>query len=230
MLKTEIKKLHDVREKVLSLGRDVVEVNQLILHYLEGADIDELSGVQQESRRSMQKRADEIDNDVVTILSLYCPEARDLRELISYLKISNEIIRAYTNSCSFIKSFAGAFSSDLKEQKILDYVIPMQQNTVSALSSALAMIKMESEDEIKKTFSQVYVEENQTDKLYELSEADMIKLSHKNTAFTLDYLEILKSIRRIEKVADRALSLASLVYYAKLGGGISQDIEVSCNI
>ena len=59
---------------------------------------------------------------------------------------------------------------------------------------------------------------------------DMIKLSSKNAEFTLDYLKILKSIRRIEKVADRALSIASLVYYAKLGGEISQSIDVSDNI
>ena len=210
----------------MDLGYDVVSINQVILQYLEGEDVDELNNVEQDSKHSMQKRADEIDNDVVTILSLYCPEAKDLRELISYLKISNEIIRAYTNTCSFIKDFAGAFNSDLKKQKILNYVIPMQKNTVSALTGALAMIEMDSEKEIKKTFSQVYVEESQTDKLYELSEADMIKLSHANTDNTMEYLDILKSIRRIEKVADRALSLASLVYYAKLGGGISQDINI----
>lgn len=229
MLKTEIKKIHDVREKVIALGNDVIALNKLILEYLEGQDVIKLENIEKEKKRSMQEKADVIDNDVVSIISLYCPEARDLRELISYLKISTEIVRAYTNTCSFIKGFASAFNSDMKQQKILKYVIPMQQNTISALTGALEMIKMSSEDEVKRKFNQVYLEENQTDTLYELSEADMIKLSTKNTDFTLEYLEILKSIRRIEKVADRALSLASLIYYAKLGGAISQSIDVSDN-
>lgn len=35
----------------------------------------------------------------------------------------------------------------------------------------------------------------------------------------------MSALRRLEKIADRALSIASLLHYAKIGGTIGHNIE-----
>jgi phosphate transport system protein len=226
MLKTEINRVLQIREKVINLGNFVIEKNEKILDALESKKIASVGDIKQQPKRNVQKNADILDNEIVTALSLYCPEARDLRELISYLKISNEFVRVHSNSRSFINDFSTAFNSGLKEKKILEYVIPMQKTSLSALKRAIDMIGLDNDNEVKKAFNSVYADEEKTDKLYQVLTKEIMGLINKDESKSIEYYEVLHTVRRIEKVADRALSIASLVYYAKLGGEISQEIEV----
>jgi len=42
---------------------------------------------------------------IIKILALHSPEAKDLREVVAYLKITNEILRASSNTRSLIRVF-----------------------------------------------------------------------------------------------------------------------------
>lgn len=227
MIKTEIQRLMQIRENIINLGNFVIEKNEKIFEALKNKNISAVGDIKQQPKRNIQKNADLLDNEVVAALSLFCPEARDLRELISYLKISNEIVRVCSNSRSFINDFSDPFSIGLKHKKILEYVIPMQKNSLSALKGAIDMISLKKEEEVKNAFHSVYTEELKTDKLYQELTKEVIGLAGKDEEKSLEYYEVLNAVRRIEKVADRALSIASLVYYAKLGGEISQDININ---
>lgn len=222
MLKTEIKRLKTVHDKIFDLGHDVLELNRTIYEALIDNNIAAIKSLETNKSKKIQKKADDIDNEVVSIISLYAPNAHDLRELIAFLKISNELVRVYTNTFSFIKIFPGAFSDDLNQKKIMKFVVPMQEKNLSSLEYAISMVDMEDPEAIEKAFKFVYTEENQTDQLYQLVEKEIMKLTNKNIELSIEYLEVLSAIRRIEKIADRALSVAYLMYYAKIGGDISR--------
>ncbi|MFK5986084.1 MAG: PhoU domain-containing protein [Pseudomonadota bacterium] len=227
MLKTEVEKLKKIREVVINLGSFVTEKNEIILSALETRDVSFIQNIKLQPKRNLQASTNNLDNQIVTALSLYTPEAHDLRELVSYLKISNEIMRVCSNSRSFIKTFIDAFRVDLELSKIYDQLIPMQTLTVAALTGAIDMISLHTEQEVKNTFEKIYLDENKTDKIYQKIEKEIIALTTQQPELSLEYLEVLSAVRRIEKIADRALSIASLVYYAKIGGEISQEIEIN---
>jgi phosphate transport system protein len=226
MLKTVQNKMDEIEEKIFDLAKIVVDANELILDSLKKGDIEHLNSISIVTK-DLQNRSDEIDNLIVTSLALFSLEAKDLRTMVSYLKITNEFVRAGTNTKSFIKTFYmtskdgfDIYEDDVDEKLILSYLIPIQQASYNSIKELLVMLKSEDSEECKNSLQKVVVNESKTDDLYRVIEKDILLLMHNDSNITKEYFEILNSCRRIEKVADRALSIAYLILYAKDGGEI----------
>ena len=58
--------------------------------------------------------------------------------MVSFLKITNELLRASTNTRSFIKNFQEV-CNDVDIQTITGYAIPMQKATIDALHYTVQM-------------------------------------------------------------------------------------------
>ncbi|MCW8928963.1 MAG: PhoU family transcriptional regulator [Gammaproteobacteria bacterium] len=222
MLPTETEKLAKIQHEILVLGEIVLETNQQILDALKECQpckIDEISKIKKQERYS---KIDEIDDNIIKFFALYTPEARDLRQLIAFLKMTNEFDRI-ANSCnSFIRDFPRALSDDVDKDFILEYAIPLQKTSISALKSALKLIELDDKEQVEEEYKNVVVEEGKNDELYQIIEKNLLKKININLTLSQDYQDIMQALRRLEKVADRALSIASLMHYAKLGGTITK--------
>ena len=224
MLPTEKEKLQKILDTVISLGDSTLQVNQDIMAVLKKCNEScELHQIEQPSKQERYQKIDEIDNLIINVFALYTPEARDLRELVAFLKITNEFDRI-SNSCnSFIRDFPKAMSnSEIDKECVLEYAIPMQKSASSALQSALTLLTTEDKQLIQEHYQEVVVEESKNDDLYKIIEKTLLKKIKKDVYLSKEYQNILESLRRIEKVADRALSIANLLHYAKIGGEISK--------
>ncbi len=89
MLKTYESKLISVKSEIQKIGVEVVEALEICLTALENKKIEDLKNVELTEKKLLLKSS-EIDNLIVTTLALYSPEAKDLRQLVSFLKITNE--------------------------------------------------------------------------------------------------------------------------------------------
>jgi phosphate transport system protein len=167
---------------------------------------------------NVSQKTNDIDNEIVRILALYNPEAKDLRQVVSYFKITNELLRATTNTRTFIKGFTEV-CDDVDIQIINEYAIPMQASTVKAVKLAISMLNMDCEDELKETYNEVLIEESKTDDLYEMVEKNLFKQANESDDFE-KFHNMLRALRKSEKVADRATSIANLLLYIKVGGNI----------
>ena len=224
MLPTEKDKLKKILNTVVSLGNSTLQVNQDIMEVLKNGDFSsELNKVEKPTKQERYKKIDEVDNLIITVFALYTPEARDLRELVAFLKITNEFDRI-SNSCnSFIRDFPKAMeNSEIDKDSVLEYAIPLQKSAISALQSALKLLKLEDKQLIEEHYQEVVVEESKNDDLYKIVEKTLLKKIKKDVYLSKEYQNILEALRRIEKVADRALSIANLLHYAKIGGEISK--------
>jgi len=222
MLKTELQKLKNIRATMYNLVATVLDKNQLILHALEANDIEVLLELKKSYQKSLEKEASKVDDEIINILALYHPEGKDLREMVSFLKISNEIVRAYSNTRSFTRKFCRNFTDDLEQDIILEYITPLQKSAVDALTITLEMINLVDKELVTECFRQVLIEESKADDLYKMVEKNILKLT--NQDLSKEYQDILSAVRRIEKISDRALSIAHLLIYAKLGGEINQVV------
>ena len=92
MLKPYEAKLLLIKEEILKIGADVIDSLELSLNALTQKNIGDLKNVEI-TEKKLQIKSNEIDNMIVTTLALYSPEAKDLRQLVSYLKITNELVR-----------------------------------------------------------------------------------------------------------------------------------------
>jgi len=222
MLPTEKEKLKQIKDEILSLGQSTLVINQVILDVLKNCTVEQFKEINKLPKKERYEKIDKIDNLIIKVFALYTPEARDLRELIAFLKITNEFDRI-ANSCnSFIRDFPNALSDEIDKDFILEYAIPLQKSSVNALTHALKLLELDGKKEVSDHYKTVVVEEGKNDDLYKIIEKSLLKKVHDDVHLSKEYQDIMAALRRLEKVADRALGIANLMHYAKVGGEISK--------
>jgi len=207
--------LIEIKEKVTEIGTGLLEANKLILSALSDCDTQKFTDARGHIK-NIGSKTDEIDNLIIKVLALYTPEARDLREVIAYLKITNELSRACSNTRSFIRGFTDV-CGDVDVETINEYAVPMQTSTVSAIMLTNSMIHCEDPDEIQEIYNDVLIEENKTDDLYEMVERNLSLQAEGSNSFE-KFHKMLRALRKSGKIASRAISIANLLVYAKVGG------------
>ena len=222
MLKPYETKLNNVKTEIQQIGISVIEALEVCLKALNDRKIEDLSNVEI-SEKKILVRSNEIDNIIVSTLALYSPEAKDLRRLVSFLKITNEMVRTAANTKDFAKMFKKSYSNDLNTAIILEYAIPLLKSALLSLQTATSIIDEHDEKHIEEKYHRVVVEESKTDDLYLMIEKNILKLISKNLDLSREYFDILSALRRLEKIADRAVSMANLFHFAQVGGDIVQS-------
>ena len=222
MLKTYETKLISIKSEIQKIGVDVVEALEICLTALENKKIEDLKNVDLTEKKLLIKSS-EIDNLIVTTLALYSPEAKDLRQLVSFLKITNELVRTGSNVKAFAKMFKKSFSDDLNTTMILEYAIPLLKSALLSLQTSISIIDETDAKHVEEKYHRVVVEESKTDDLYLMIEKNILKMITKNLDLSKEYFDTLSALRRLEKVADRAVSIANLLQFAQVGGDIVQS-------
>jgi phosphate transport system protein len=97
-------KLEEIKNSVADIAKGLCKSNEIILDAMSECDETKFREAR-EFIRNVSDKTTAIDNNIVKTLALYSPEAKDLRLLVSYLKITNELVRASSNTRSFIKGF-----------------------------------------------------------------------------------------------------------------------------
>lgn len=216
MLQTFRSSVTEVQEKITSIGNDLATANEVIVDAIITCDVEKFNDARGYIKNISSKVSD-IDNLIIKILALYTPEARDLRQVVAYFKITNELSRACANTRSFIRGFTD-ICSDLEEQTINDYAIPMQNSTIRAIKIAVSMINCVDSDELRERYDEVLIEENKTDDLYSMIEKNLIQQADTRNGEFEKYHRMLRALRKSEKIAGRAISMANLLVYANVGG------------
>lgn len=222
MLKPYETKLQNIKDEISKIGVDVIHSLELSLRALEDKKIDDLKNVEITEKKLLLK-SNEIDNIIVTTLALYSPEAKDLRQLVSYLKITNELVRTGSNAKDFAKMFKKSYSDDLNTSMILEYAVPLLRSALLSLQTSISIIDETNPNHIEEKYHRVIVEESKTDDLYLMIEKNILKLISKNLDLSKEYFDILSALRRLEKIADRAVSISNLLHFAQVGGDIVQS-------
>lgn len=222
MLPTETEKLANILRDMVELGNKALTLNEAILATLEQGDIDNLKNIKLYSKKKWLADIASIDTQIIHVFALYTPEARDLRQLIAFLKITNELDRIVNSSRSFIRDFPYVLSKDIDKDFILEYAIPLQKTCVVSVKSALALFSIDDKPEVAELYKIVVIEEGKNDELYKIIEKSLLKKISNDIQLSNEYQEVMFSLRRLEKIADRALSVALLMHFAKVGGEINR--------
>ena len=219
MIKNYDTELQHVKKDILNIATGLKEANDMILVALKNCD----KKVFQEAKthiKNVTNKTNDIDNAIIKLLALYAPEARDLRQVVAYLKITTELLRAATNTRSFIRGFINV-CEDVDIDTINEYALPLQKSTTKAIKIMVDMLDIDDPDEMQDCFNEVLIEENKTDDLYELLEKSILHNSKKTDDFEKIH-RILRAFRKSAKIADRTISIANLLVYVKVGGTLQK--------
>lgn len=221
MLPTFTTSLNNVQTKITDIGHDLIKANEIIVDAIMTCDSEKFMDAKNHIK-NITSKTNEIDNLIIKILALYAPEAKDLRKVVAYFKITNELSRACANTRSFIRGFTD-ICSDLGDELLHEFALPMQHSTIRAITIAVSMIDCEDPDELQDRYGEALIEESKTDDLYSMIEKNLIIKAENSLGEFEKYHRMLRALRKSEKIAGRAISMANLLLYVRVGG----ELQVS---
>ena len=210
---------HKVRDTVIGMVENLESVNKMALEAIENSSVEELEKARKELK-DMSEVTEKIDNDIVLIFAKFTPSAKDLREMVSYLKITSALNRIRNNINSYIKNMESILIEDNPNMKefIIDS-LRINKCTIKAFDYTLEMLKtFDDNDKIKKLASKIVVEASKTEDIYSILEKDMVQKMSDADINAQEYFNLLKYFRKNMKIIDRLETIAQRVIFARMGG------------
>ncbi|BAF69695.1 phosphate signaling complex PhoU family protein [Nitratiruptor sp. SB155-2] len=217
MLKNYQERLEHINKLVSDAAEKVINAHKIALDSFKNKDINEFKSVS-ELVKSLDNEARDIDNEVVKTIALFGPEASQLRELIAYIKLTNEIVRVGDYAKSYAKNMAKHIKNEIEFTLLDNYIIQLHETAIEALEYSLRILRIENLDDVEELYRKTLVEESKTDEIFTLFEKELLENLCKDTTKLTDFLNVLSSCRKLERTADRAVEIAKLLMFAKKGG------------
>ncbi|HIQ28080.1 MAG TPA: hypothetical protein EYH42_06230 [Sulfurovum sp.] len=210
---------HEVRDQVLEVIQTLAQANENALKALESSDAQELEEVRK-SIKHIGQVTEKIDNEIVLVFARYTPEAKDLREMVSYLKITSAFNRIKTNINNYLKNMQSMLAED--DANIVQFIkdsLSINRCTINAFNKTIEMFEtFDDNDKIKQLAIEIDVEYAKTDDIYALLEKSVIQKMGEADGLAEEYFNLLKYIRKNLKIVDRLDSIAQRIIFARIGG------------
>jgi len=170
--------------------------------------------------KNTETNANEIDQNILRIFALFEPEAVELRELVAYLKITSELVRLSDNIKSFSKRMKNHINSEVDFSALQEYSNHLAKSAFSSIGFAIESLHVKDKEDITDLYRKVCVEESKTDDLYSILEKDIMADLCKDIENSAQSIEILSTMRKLERMADRSVNITKLMLFARKGGEI----------
>jgi len=217
MLQKYEERLIDIKKMLQELGTEVTMACERALGGIENLDVSRF-----ESARTILKNteniANAIDNEIVVTLALFGPEARDLRKMVAYLKITNELVKIAENVRSFSKRMGGHLQNDISFNSLHEYSVHLCKSATKAVTLAISTIDIVEKEILEDIYRKVKVEESKSDDLYSILEKNILTDIAKVIDQSADYIQVLSTMRKLERMADRSVNIVQLMIFARVGG------------
>jgi len=219
MLPLNKQKIEEVRERTAEVLNDLLISQRLVLQAL--SDCDEKSYEQTKvPLKGINSKVEEIDQLIVAVLVRYSPEAKDLREMVAFLKITSSLQRIATNEKNYIKNMKICNpQTEAEIKRVIVDSLSINKCTIRALEYTIEMInEKEDKDKLHEIASKIDVEASKTDDIYGMIEKDMLQKMDVAHTLNEDYINLLKYIRKNLKIIDRLEDISAKLMFARVGG------------
>ncbi|MBA3025374.1 MAG: PhoU family transcriptional regulator [Sulfurimonas sp.] len=213
-------KIDQVREQIAALLKNIVDASQLSLKAYEEKDTESLKTVQ-EMLGNVAVQGDVIDNEIIKTFALFGPEAKELRSLVAYLKMTNELVRIGDGIKKYARRMKEHLNSECDLTPLNSTIIQLHKSTVNALAYILECFTNLDTCNIEEYYAKIMVEESKNDDLFSILEKEIMGLIIIERELSIEYVKVLGTLRKLERSCDRSVNIANLMMYAKKGGQLS---------
>ena len=210
---------HEVRDTVIAMVEILAQTNKLALEAIENNSVEGLEKARKELK-DMGDITEKIDNEIVLIFAKFTPGAKDLREMVSYLKVTSALNRIDNNINSYLKNMQSVLMDDKRDMnEFVHDSLRINRCTVNAFDFSIEMLKtFDDDDKIKKLASKITVELSKTEDIYSILEKEMVQKMNDASNNAQEYFNLLKYFRKNMKIIDRLESIAQRIIFARMGG------------
>jgi len=214
-------KIEEIRGTISNLLTSIVEANALSLDAYKNSDEEKYKEVQSKLS-NIAIQGDIIDNEIIKTFALFGPEATELRSLVAYLKMTNEIVRIGEGVKKYAKRMKEHSSSKCDLEPLNSTIIQLHKSAINALRHILECFKQLDNCNIEDLFTKVMVEESINDDLFSILEKEILTMIIDAKELSIEYVKVLGTLRKLERSCDRSVNIANLMLFASQGGEIRQ--------
>ncbi len=212
-------KISEIRKTMSGTINDINKANKLALEAFQDRDDSKFNTVK-EQLLNLQSNANTLDNEIIKTFALFGPEANELRMLVSYLKMNNELVRIGEG----VKKYARRMQVHCKGESNLEplsaTITLLHKSTINSITYISKCFNEIESCDIEDMYRKVMVEESQNDDLFSILEKDILKQITKGEELSMEYVKVLGTLRKLERCCDRTVNVAKLMVYAQHGGEI----------
>ncbi|MDD2790222.1 MAG: PhoU domain-containing protein [Sulfurimonas sp.] len=214
-------KIDQIKDEITSLLKNIKDASELSLQAFETKEPQGFKDAQ-EMLGNIAVAGDIIDNEIIKTFALFGPEARELRSLVAYLKMTNEIVRIGDSVKKYAKRMREHLSSECNLTPLNSTIVQLHKSTIHALNYILECFTNLPGCNIEEYHAKIMVEESKNDDLFSILEKEIMGLIIVERDLSIEYVKVLGTLRKLERSADRSVNIAHLMMYAKNGGQLSQ--------
>ena len=100
-------------------------------------------------------------------------------------------------------------------------IIQLHKTTINALQYIAECLKNIDSCDADDVYRKVMVEESKNDDLFSIMEKELLNLIIDANEFAVEYVKVLGTLRKLERIGDRTVNIASLMVYAQKGGELN---------
>ncbi|WP_024954185.1 phosphate signaling complex PhoU family protein [Sulfurospirillum arcachonense] len=219
MLDRYEEQLQELKVQLHDLGADIKDAVASAEIGVQSLDISKFNDAR-DSLKNVEQSANDIDQNILKILALFEPEAVELREIVAYLKITSELVRLSDNVKSFSKRMKNHITSEIDFTTLQEYSNHLAKSAFKAITCSIESLEVDSKDAANDLYRKTCVEESKTDDLYSILEKNIMADLCKDIEKSAESIEILSTMRKLERMADRAVNITKLMLFARVGGEI----------
>lgn len=212
-------KINEIQGMLGQLISEVIEAHSQALNAYKNQNSDEFDVVKT-TLKGIQKEANAIDNEIVKTFALFGPEAQELRLLISYLKMTNELVRIGEGAKKYAKRMKEHCQGECNLKSLDDIIIKLHSSSITALQLISDCFSNHDECDYTDLYRSVMVEESKCDDLHSILEKDILSRIIVEGELSIEYVKVLSTLRKLERASDHAINIAKLMLYSKEGGEI----------
>ena len=220
MLPKYEQKIKDIQSMIAELMGQVVEANQITLDAYKAHDLAQYDRVKN-VLKSIDSEANAIDNEIVKTFALFGPEAQELRMLVAYLKLTNELLRIAEGSKKYAKRMREHCEGECNLAPFDEIVIQLHTTSLNAMVYIEECFNKPGECNVEDLYRKIMVEESKNDDLFSILEKEIMTQIMGEQELSVEYVRILGTLRKLERACDRSVNIANLLLYAAKGGEIN---------
>ncbi len=213
-------KLNEIRIMVCDVLSDIISSSKSTLIAFKTDDISLYESAKSKIK-NLQSNTNKIDNEIIKIFALFAPEAAELRLLVAYLKMTNEINRIGDGVRKYSKQLSDYHSRGSDMVTLKNSIILLHQTTIDALECIKNCLDTLEQCDSEDIHTKVLIEESKNDDLFSIVEKELLGFIIDSGELGLEYIKILSTLRRLERIGDRGVNIASLLLYAQKGGKLN---------
>lgn len=210
-------KLSEIRSMISALLSQIIHCSEETLSAFENNQ-NELYENARNYLKNLQRDANKIDNEIIKTFALFGPEADELRLLVAYLKMTNELDRVGDGMRKYAKRLEEHLSSGCDLSILTNTIIQLHKTTLNALHYIHTCMEAKELCDTEELYRKVMVEESKNDDLFSIMEKEILTLIITSGELSVEYVKVLGTLRKLERTGDRSVNIAALLLYAQKGG------------